>query len=147
MIDDFLADEAPGSPGALSNWCNGAKQAVGTSLGEARVWFTVGQGILNEVYYPRVDLPQIRDLGFIVADDQGFWQEVKQIEDCRVELAEPGIAAIRIMHRHPRFTLTQRIVTEPHRCRPLLERRRLGDDVVEQVEPRSARLERSHGVA
>jgi len=26
-----------------------------------------GYGILNEVYYPRADIPQIRDLGFIVA--------------------------------------------------------------------------------
>ena len=121
MNDEFPQEQAPGSPGALSNWCGGAKQAVGTSLGAARVWFTVGQGILNEVYYPRVDLPQIRDLGFIVGDGKGFWVEVKRIGDCTGELAEPGIPALRIVHRHPRFTLTQRIAPEQHRDTLLVE--------------------------
>ena len=36
---------------------------VGCSLGMSRLWFTIGGGIVNEVYYPRVDIPQIRDLG------------------------------------------------------------------------------------
>ena len=121
METDFTADEAPGAPGAPSNWCTGAKQAVGTSLGTARVWFTIGGGILNEVYYPRIDLPQIRDLGFIVADGNGFWQEVKRIDDCEVSFAEPGVPAIDVIHRHARFTLTQRIVPEPNRDTVLVE--------------------------
>lgn len=91
MAEEFAGDEAPGAPGADANWCGGAKQAVGTSLSNARVWFTVGQGIVNEVYYPRVDLPQVRDLGFIVADGADFWIELKRLADCRVELAEPGV--------------------------------------------------------
>jgi glucoamylase len=113
--------DAPGAPGMPPNWCNGAKQMVGTSLGPARVWFTLGQGILNEIYYPRVDIPQVRDLGFIVADGQGFWQEVKRLDDCRVECAEAGIPALTAVHRHPRFTLTQRIVPEPNRDVLLIE--------------------------
>jgi GH15 family glucan-1,4-alpha-glucosidase len=47
---------------------------VGCSLGVSRLWFTIGGGIVNEVYYPRIDIPQIRDLGFLVADSQGFWE-------------------------------------------------------------------------
>ncbi len=111
----------------LPNWCNGAKQMVGTTLGPARVWFTVGRGILNEVYYPRVDIPQVRDLGFIVADDAGFWIEVKDIDDCRIECAETGIPAVTVVHRHPRFTLTQRIVPEPNRDVILIELTLEGD--------------------
>jgi glucoamylase len=41
---------------------------VGCALGSSRLWFTLGFDIVNEVYYPRVDIPQIRDLGFIIAD-------------------------------------------------------------------------------
>ncbi len=63
---------------------------MGTSLGAARVWFTVGRGILNEVYYPRIDIPQLRDLGFIVADDVGFWVEVKTLDDWTLETPRPG---------------------------------------------------------
>lgn len=127
MNDDFLADEAPGAPGMPSNWCTGAKQAVGTGLGNARVWFTVGQGIVNEVYHPRVDLPQVRDLGFIVADDAGFWQELKRVDDCRVEFVEPGVPAVTVVHRHPRFTFTQRIVVDQQRDALLIELALSGD--------------------
>jgi len=131
MNDKPPDDEAPGAPGFSLNWCTGAKQAVGTSLGTARVWFTVGQGILNEVYYPRVDLPQIRDLGFIVADGRGFWQEVKQLEESRVEFVRPGIPAVTSTHRHRTFTLTQRIATESNRDTILIELDLTGDPGLE----------------
>ncbi len=121
MTEEFISEQAPGAPGMPSNWCGGAKQMVGTSLGPARVWFTVGQGIVNEVYYPRVDIAQLRDLGFIIADGTGFWQEIKQLKDCSVECAEVGIPAVTIVHRHPRFTFTQRIACEPNRDVLLLE--------------------------
>ena len=59
---------APGSRGIRPTWTSSAKDLVGTALGPSRLWVTVGYGIVNEVYYPRVDMPQVRDLGFIVAD-------------------------------------------------------------------------------
>jgi glucoamylase len=83
----------------------------------------MGGGILNEVYYPRVDLPQIRDLGFLVADGRGFWVEVKRQWQYTVEAFAPGIPAMRIVHRHERFTLTLRVV-------PCVERDALLIDVV-----------------
>ena len=46
---------APGAPGLPPTWCSSAKEMVGCSLGHARLWFTIGGGIINEVYYPRVD--------------------------------------------------------------------------------------------
>jgi glucoamylase len=88
---------------------------VGCPLGRARLWFTVGGGIVNEVYYPRIDIPQIRDLGFIVADGRGFWVEVKRLWSHTVELLSPGIPAVRIVHRHARFELTLQIVAASER--------------------------------
>lgn len=120
MDKPFLMDQAPGHPGSPPNWCSGAKQMVGTTLGPARVWFTIGSGIINEVYYPRVDIPQLRDLGYFVADNKGFWVEVKRLES-RVSLAESGVPAVTVIHRHARFTLTQRIVPEPNRDVLLIE--------------------------
>ena len=69
---------APGAPGIHPAWTSSAKDGVSASLGGSRVWLTIGRGILNEVYWPRVDSPQIRDLGFIVADGNGYWSEVKR---------------------------------------------------------------------
>jgi glucoamylase len=105
---------------------------VGCSLGMTRLWFTIGGGIVNEVYYPRVDIPQIRDLGFLVADGRGFWVEIKRLWQHSVELIVPGIPAVRIVHRHERFELMLRVV-------PCVERDALLIDVVltgdEQLRP------------
>jgi glucoamylase len=112
MTDDNV--HAPGMPGAPPTWSSSEKDAVGTSHFASRVWFTVGHGILNEVYWPRVDRPQIRDLGFIVADDAGFWSEVKRDAARDVRPLEPGVPAIVATHTHPRYTLTLRICADDH---------------------------------
>ena len=91
---------APGAPGIGPTWSRSAKDAVGTSVVASRVWFTVGRGILNEVYWPRVDRPQIRDLGFIVADGAGFWSEVKRDAEQELRYPNPGVPAISVIHRH-----------------------------------------------
>ena len=112
---------APGAPGIPPTWTSSAKDMVGASLGPARLWFTVGFGIINEVYFPRIDTPQIRDLGFIVADGTGFWCEVKRLARYRIETPAPGIPALHIVHSHERFTLALRIVGDPHRDALLIE--------------------------
>jgi glucoamylase len=100
---------APGHPGTPPTWTSSAKDMVGCSLGHARLWFTLGFGIVNEVYYPRVDIPQIRDLGFIVAGPDGFWSEVKRNQNYRLDLLAPGVPAVEITHQHPRYVLRLRI--------------------------------------
>ncbi|MFN3717169.1 MAG: glycoside hydrolase family 15 protein, partial [Thiobacillus sp.] len=95
-----------GAPGINPTWSSSDKDSVGTALGPARVWFTLGHGIVNEVYYPRIDIPQIRDLGFIVGDGAGFWVEVKRLADYSFAVPAPGVPLPVIVHRHPRFTLT-----------------------------------------
>jgi glucoamylase len=96
---------------------------VGCSFGTSRLWFTIGGGIVNEVYHPRVDIPQIRDLCFLVADGRGFWVEVKRLWQHTVEMLAPGIPAVRVVHRHERFELRLQVV-------PCVERDALLIDVV-----------------
>jgi glucoamylase len=100
---------------------------VGCGLGPARLWFTLGFGIVNEVYYPRVDIPQIRDLGFIVAGAEGFWSEVKRNNNYTVRLLSPGVPAVEIVHEHARYTLRLRITPDPRRDVLLIECRLDGD--------------------
>ena len=117
-----------GHPGVPPTWTSSAKDIVGCALGSSRVWFTVGHGILNEVYYPRVDIPQIRDLGFIVADGHGFWIELKRLGAYRISLPAPGIPAVEIVHEHARFELRLRIVADPLRDVVMIELALDGDD-------------------
>ena len=119
-IPDKISN-APGSPGISPTWCSSAKEMVGCSLGPSRLWFTVGGGIVNEVFFPRIDIPQIRDLGFIVADDKGFWVEVKRLDSHQLVWAVQGVPAIEIVHQHERFTLTLRIAPDRHRDVLLIE--------------------------
>ncbi len=112
---------APGAPGIPPTWTSSAKDMVGCALGPARLWFTIGFGIINEVYYPRVDLPQIRDLGFIVAGPGGFWSEVKRQARHNVQTLAPGVPAVHIVHEHARYTLRLRVTPDPRRDVLLIE--------------------------
>ncbi len=53
-------------------WADASKDVVGTAYGysSSKVWFTVGKGIVNEVYYPSIDSAQVGDsqLLFLTAD-------------------------------------------------------------------------------
>src|SRR5512135_2434301 len=85
---------APGWPGGRARWTSSAKSGVGTALGSSgRIWFTVSHGILNEVYYPRVDQACTRDMGFIVTDGRGFFSEEKRHCTFENRPLEPGIPA------------------------------------------------------
>ena len=122
------AASAPGAPGLPPTWCSSAKEMVGCSLGPSRLWFTIGGGILNEVYHPRIDIPQIRDLGIVVADGRGFWVEVKRMYRHTLTLGGPGVPAARLVHEHERFELTLRIVPCRERDVLLMEIELAGDE-------------------
>lgn len=121
VMQEPETSSAPGAPGIEPTWCSSAKDMVGCGLGPGRLWFTIGGGIVNEVYYPRIDIPQIRDLGFIVADDRGFWVEIKRLDRHQLQLPSPGIPAVHVVHRHARFELSLRIVPDPQRDVLLIE--------------------------
>ncbi|HKD54718.1 MAG TPA: glycoside hydrolase family 15 protein [Steroidobacteraceae bacterium] len=120
-------NDAPGGEGLRPTWCSSAKEIVGCALGSSRLWYTIGGGIINEVYYPRVDLPQVRDLGFIVADGTAFWVEVKRLWQHVVQLAARGAPAVNIVHHHERFELTLRVTPCEHRDVLLIEVSLSGD--------------------
>ncbi len=113
---------------------------VGGSLGPSRIWFTLAGGILTEVYSPRIDIPQIRDLGFIVADDRGFWSEVRANGRYEMTLAGEGIPAVEITHEHERFRLKLKIVASPSRDVVLVDYRLSGESGLRLYPLLSARL-------
>jgi glucoamylase len=113
---------------------------VGTALGSGKIWFTTGRGIVTEVFYPRIDIPQIRDLGFIVADDQGFWQELKALPEPRLEMEDPLVPLPIIHHHHDRFDFTLKICADPERDVLLLDFHLEGDAALRPYLLCSARL-------
>jgi len=61
-----------------------------TALGTSRVWATTGQGIVNEVYWPAVDQPQVKDFGFLIGG-AGWWREVKRVGNYTLSTPEAGL--------------------------------------------------------
>ena len=69
-------EEAFGRPGAPPTWAHGDKDGVGTAYAVAsRLWYTVWNGIVTEVYFPTVDRPQIRDLQYVFCDGSSVEDE------------------------------------------------------------------------
>jgi glucoamylase len=68
----FTADAqtlAPGAPGKDAQWTTAGKQGVGTSVSlESKVWFTLAQGVITEVYYPDVTMANVQLLQFVVVN-------------------------------------------------------------------------------
>ncbi len=110
--------QAPGATSYSPTWASARKDMVGTSLGASRLWFTMAEGIVTEVYYYRIDIPQIRDLGFIIADNNGFWAELRRLGNYTIELADEYTPAVTVNHRHERFTFRLRVC--PHQDRDVL---------------------------
>ena len=109
---------APGHPGVAARWSSSAKSGVGTALtAESRVWFTLGRGILNEVYYPRIDMACMRDAGLLVTGPDGFFAEEKRDAHHAVESYESGLPAYRLVNTctRGRFRITKRVITDPRR--------------------------------
>lgn len=109
-----LARPAPGHPGLPPTWSPGAKDLVVTAIGSSQIWATIGQGIVQEVFWPSAGRPQVRDLGFLVVGPD-FWSEPKAVGDYQVTAEDPFVPAARIVHHHPRYTLTLEVVVDPER--------------------------------
>ncbi len=65
----FAQTPAPGAPGKDAQWSSAGKQAIGTSASlESKVWFTLQNGALSEVYYPDVTMANVHKLEFVVVN-------------------------------------------------------------------------------
>ncbi|GEM86642.1 glycoside hydrolase family 15 protein [Meiothermus granaticius] len=103
-----------GQPGISPTWASSDKDLVGTALGTSRVWFTLGHGILNEVFWPSTGEPQTRDLGFIVARE-GAWYEVKRVRRYTLSTPAPEIPLPQVVHQGEGYTLELEFLADPAR--------------------------------
>jgi glucoamylase len=117
-MSDSSAPFAPGWPGIPPRWTSSAKMGVGTALNQhSKVWFTLSHGILNEVYFPRVDQACTRDMGFIVTNGRDFFSEEKR--HCKFENRsfEPGIPVYELTNTCDSglYRIHKEVLTDPYR--------------------------------
>ncbi|HYP52878.1 MAG TPA: hypothetical protein VEQ42_05025, partial [Pyrinomonadaceae bacterium] len=110
---------APGAPGRDARWESAGKQGVGTSnTGESKVWFTLREGVMTDVYYPTVDVGNVRLLQFVVVSAGGRRVET-EIADAhhRIESLDPQSLTFRQTNtaKSGAWTITKTYVTDPLR--------------------------------
>ena len=107
-----------GAPGIEPRWTSSAKEGVGTAYHTScRLWFTLSHGIINEIYYPRVDRPNTRDFQFLISDGETFCHEEKRDLNHVVEYPERDCLLYRLTNSEPngRYRLVKHVLTDPHR--------------------------------
>ena len=118
LTGEIVRRPAPGGPGMEPRWTSSAKSGVGTALdGRSHVWFTVSHGIVDEVYYPRVDQANTRDFGLLVSGPAGFFSEEKRDTHSTVHLLGPGVPGYRLVNRCVRdhYEIEKTVITDPER--------------------------------
>jgi glucoamylase len=108
----------PGWPGIPPRWTSSAKTGAGTALNQhSKVWFTISHGILNEVYFPRVDQACTRDLGLMVTNGLDFFSEEKRHCTFENKPIEPGVPVFELVNTEiaNRYRIHKEILTDPYR--------------------------------
>lgn len=119
------AADAPGAPGAGSSWTSGAKQGLGTSTTpQSKLWYTIGQGIVTEVFFPQIDTPDVQDLQLIVTDGSSFVDLERDATTHQVVVDPQALTYSQInTAASNRYRITRTLVTDPDRPVLLMETR------------------------
>jgi glucoamylase len=101
------AQEAFGAPGYPNSYNNAKKVHVATSApqSKSKVWLTLTDGILTEVYQPSITQMQLKDSQILIVDEEKklFWQEKTDLFHS-VEVLKPWL--VKLINRHPQGLFT-----------------------------------------
>ena len=110
---------APGGPGKDAQWATAAKQGVGTSATTtSKVWFTLAQGVMTEVYYPDVTVANVHILQFIVVNPKTKKVETEQDDAIhQIRVRRPDSLTFQQINtaKSGEWKITKTYVTDPQR--------------------------------
>jgi glucoamylase len=123
------AGTASDGPGDVASWTTGNKLAVGTSAEKtSKVWFTVANGITSEVFYPRLDIPNMQDMQYIITDGSTFVDLERDATNHEISIPDERALEYTITNTDkratPKYRITNTYITDPSR-NTLLMRTRL----------------------
>jgi len=131
----WLEDDGPafGGPGLEPRWTSSQKDQVSTAYSaSSRVWFTLSHGTLNEIYFPTIDRPQMRDMELLFTDGETFFHEEKRDIVYDIHHVHQDAPAIRVTGNDPegRYSVKKEIVADPHHSVVLMNVTLTGDEEV-----------------
>jgi glucoamylase len=115
--------QAPGASGEKAVWTEADKDGFGTSTTTgSKVWYTLDDGELTEVYYPDLGTPSVRDLQFIVSDGKTFAELETDATTHEVQLVdEQALVYRQINTKTGKYRITKTYVTDPARSTVLVD--------------------------
>ena len=124
MIPSNSPRFAPGGPGIEPRWTRGTKAAIGTAYStSSRVWYTLDDSCVTEVYYPTIDSPQIRDLQFLVTDGENFFHDERRNFVGKIDCISEAALGFSATNREKNglYTIHKTILGDPHQNCLLIE--------------------------
>jgi glucoamylase len=123
--------KAFGWPGIEPRWTHGGKDGLGTAYAaSSRLWFTLWNGIVTEVYYPTVDRPQLRDLQYLITDGKSFFHDEKRDLKSMLECLPDHGLGYRCTNSDPagHYAVVKEIIADPHMACVLQRTQLTGDE-------------------
>ncbi|MEU6174181.1 glycoside hydrolase family 15 protein [Streptantibioticus parmotrematis] len=115
------AASAPGAPGADAYWnepsVQGFADAVSGNATASKVWYTVGDGELENAFYPRPDNPDTFGLQYYVTDGSTFTGDEVSDTSHAIALADPTSLEWTQTNtaKNGAYTITKTYVADPAR--------------------------------
>src|ERR1044072_3787479 len=95
----MIACDASMGQGEDAHWPTAAKNGFGTSTTlQSKVWFTLANGVMTEVFYQTVDLKNVHTLQFGVVSGTKIENEIDDTIH-RLELPDPSSLTSRQVNR------------------------------------------------
>src|SRR3954453_1121540 len=117
--------QAPGKPGQAATWSPGDKDGFGTAIHSSRskVWYTLNNGTLSEIFYPRIDTEGTRDTQFVVSDGATFTDREDASTTKRTVLVDRRALVYRQINTATsgKYRITKTDVTDPARSAVLVD--------------------------
>jgi glucoamylase len=111
------AATAPGEPGTAAYWNeDGQVQGFADSLGaSSKVWYTLGDGELENAFYPQTDTPDTYGLQYVVTDGSSFTDLETTGTTHTVSLADPTSLVWQQINTAADFKITKTYIADPSR--------------------------------
>ena len=112
------AAAASDGPGTTSHFDLARKDCLGTAQNrKSKVWYTVADGVLSDVYYPTVDNTNVETLQYVVTDGSSFTDLQTRDMTYKVSALDDGGMACRVTTtaRNGRYRIVTDYVTDPAR--------------------------------
>ncbi len=122
LLAQATSRPAPGAPGQDAQWMSAAKNGFGTAnTVESKVWFTLNDGVMTEVYYPTLDVPNVQMLQLVIVDGSVRTESADTSQ--RMEMVDGKGFVFRQTNtsKDGYYTITKTYVTDPHRNTVLID--------------------------